>query len=252
MSRVVVWFSCGAASAVAAKMAVQEYGDRCVIAYCDTGGEHESNKQFLLDVQEWVGAPVEILKNTCGYTDHFDVYRKTKYLVGVRGARCTIELKKRLRFDFQRPDDIHVFGYTSDEKERADFFNRNNPELATDWILVRNNVSKEDCLGLLWQERIKIPKLYELGYGHNNCIGCVKGGKGYWNQIRKDFPEVYQEMALVEREINHSIFRKEDGTRIWLDEMPKDAGNYKKEPPISCGLSCGDTLDQIRSPNAAG
>ena len=34
--RVLVSFSCGAASAVAAKMAVEKYGDRVEVIYCDT------------------------------------------------------------------------------------------------------------------------------------------------------------------------------------------------------------------------
>jgi len=227
-------------------MAVQEFGERCAVVYCDTGGEHASNAKFLLDVEDWLGVPIKVLRNTEGYTDHFDVYRKTKYLVGVRGARCTIELKKKLRYEFQLPDDIHVFGYTSEEAHRAAFFDQNNPELYTDWILIRNNVSKDDCLGVLWQERIQIPRLYELGYNHNNCIGCVKGGKGYWNQVRKDFPAVFTEMAEIEREIGHSIFRNDDGSRAWLDEMAPNAGNFKKEPPISCGLGCGGVVERLR------
>ena len=50
MSRVLVWFSCGAASAVAAKMSVEKYGDRCEVVYCDTlKYEHSDNLRFLLD-----------------------------------------------------------------------------------------------------------------------------------------------------------------------------------------------------------
>ena len=32
--------------------------------------------------------------------------------------------------------------------------------------------------------------MYDLGYPNNNCIGCIKGGMGYWNRIRKDFPDI--------------------------------------------------------------
>ncbi len=39
--------------------------------------------------------------------------------------------------------------------------------------------------------------MYDLGYPNNNCIGCVKGGMGYWNKIRKDFPEVFQKRAVA-------------------------------------------------------
>ena len=54
MSRSVVWFSCGAASAIAAKYAVKKY-ENCEVVYCDTGGEHQSNGQFLKDVEKWIG-----------------------------------------------------------------------------------------------------------------------------------------------------------------------------------------------------
>ena len=42
---------------------------------------------------------------------------------------------------------------------------------------------------------VKLPAMYGLGYEHNNCIGCVKGGMGYWNKIRKDFPDAFEKMA---------------------------------------------------------
>ena len=115
--RTVVWFSCGAASAIASKLAVKKY-NKCDVVYCDTGGEHEYNKQFLKDVEQWIDKEITILKND-KYEDHFDVFRKTKYLQGIKGARCTTELKKKLRVKYQKPDDIHIFGYTIEEIERA-------------------------------------------------------------------------------------------------------------------------------------
>ncbi|MAH47726.1 hypothetical protein CMI37_18035 [Candidatus Pacearchaeota archaeon] len=245
--RVVVWFSCGAASAVAAKLAVQEYGDRCVIAYCDTGGEHPSNKKFLLDVEKWVGRKILILKNKKGFVDHFDVYRKTKYIKSHRGAMCTVELKKKCRYEFQRPDDIHIFGYTVEEKERAKRFNEYNFELATDWILIRKDVSKEDCLGLLWKEGLEIPAMYlpPLEMNHNNCVGCVRGGRGYWNKIRVHFPEHFKTMSEIERELEYSLFKNSDGSPLYLDQLDPSAGNFLKEPPISCGLGCGIIAQEL-------
>ena len=245
MRRSVVWFSCGAASAIAAKLAVKKYTN-CEIVYCDTGGEHESNKKFLKDIEKWIGKKITILKNE-NYKDHFDVFQQKKFFVKVGFAYCRVELKKKLRLDYQLADDIHIFGYTLEEKKRVERFNQNNPEIYTDWILIEREISKEDCLGILWQSGIELPKMYDLGYNHNNCIGCVKGGMGYWNKIRKDFPEHFNEMAKIEREINHSIFRnKETNERIWLDELDKDAGNYKTEQAITCDLSCGLMMGDIK------
>jgi 3'-phosphoadenosine 5'-phosphosulfate sulfotransferase (PAPS reductase)/FAD synthetase len=222
---------------VAAKYAVQKCGNKCKIVYCDTGSEHFDNKRFLKDVEKWLDYPIEILKNP-KYKDHFDVIEKTKYLVGPAGARCTIELKKKIRFEIQKPTDIHVFGYTLEEKQRAERFEKANPELLTWWPLIEYGITKEDCLGIIWKAGIKIPIMYELGYNHNNCLGCVKGGSGYWNKIRKDFPEIFERMAKIERKLNNTILKDKNGNRLFLDELKPDAGNFTKEPPISCGLGC--------------
>ena len=56
--------------------------------------------------------------------------------------------------------------------------------------------------------------MYRLGYQNNNCIGCVKGGKGYWNKIREDFPETFWEMSKAERFVGHSCIKN-----CFLDEL---------------------------------
>jgi len=86
--KTIVWFSCGAPSAVCAKLC-----KGAEIVYCDTGSEHPDNKRFLKDVEKWTGRKVNILKST-KYGDIWDVFQKTRYLSGVNGARCTLELKK--------------------------------------------------------------------------------------------------------------------------------------------------------------
>ena len=236
--RNVVWFSCGAASAVAAKLAVKEL-ENVDVVYCDTGGEHPDNKRFLKDVEKWICRKVTILKNE-GYADHFDVVKKTKFINGPFGARCTIELKKVLRHRYQRPDDIHIFGYTIDEQARADRFDKAHWELSTDWILIRHGLSKEDVLGIIWKSGIELPSMYKLGYNHNNCIGCVKGGMGYWNMIRNDFPEQFNRMARIEREIGNAVING-----VYLDELDPNAGRGIKEPNISCGLECQIAMQEI-------
>ena len=62
MNRAVVWFSCGAASAITAMYAVKKYPN-CDVVYCDTGGEHSSNEKFLLDIQGLINQEIIILKD---------------------------------------------------------------------------------------------------------------------------------------------------------------------------------------------
>jgi hypothetical protein len=73
--------------------------------------------------------------------------------------------------------------------------------------------------------------MYKLGYNNNNCVGCVKGGMGYWNKIRKDFPEVFSSMAKLEREVGHSCLK------IFLDELDPSRGNIKDVVP-ECDIFC--------------
>lgn len=231
-NRHVVWFSCGAASAVTAWFVLQSLPG-ALLVYCDTGGEHDDNGRFLRDVERWLGVNVIVLKNE-KYVDHFDVIEKTKYVNGKNGARCTVELKKKLRFEFQKVDDVQYFGYTAErrERKRAHRFCENNPEVNARFPLIENNLTKKQCVGLLQREGIEIPKMYRLGYNNNNCIGCVKGGAGYWNKVRRDFPGHFERMKSAERSVGHSCINGK-----YLDELKPDEGRHT-DFIIECDFVC--------------
>lgn len=243
--RVLAWFSCGDASAFAAKMAVEKYGDRCEVVYCDTfAHEHPDNRRFMADVELWLGRAVNCIRSD-EYVDIYDVFEKTRWLVGVGGARCTTELKKNVRRAYQRPTDTHIFGFTADEAHRVKRFHAESPDLFAEFPLVEAGVSKSGCHAAIREAGIEIPAMYRLGYTNNNCIGCVKGGSGYWNKIRRDFPDAFAKMAAQERRLGAAICKKEGVTngkrwrrRVFLDELPPDAGKYAAEPDIECGVLC--------------
>jgi len=240
MSRTLVWFSCGIASALAAKISVAR--GECEVLYCDTlAHEHPDNLRFMKDVEQWIGQEILILKSE-KYSDIFDVFKKTGWLIGPGGARCTTELKKMVRIRYQRPDDTHVFGFTSDEQKRVDRFHLENPELEARFPLLETGIDKEAAKQHVSRAGIEIPTMYKLGFDNNNCIGCVKGGMGYWNRVRRLFPEHYNRMAKVEREMGVAICHKEGPGRkrikMFLDELPPDAGRGMKEPDIECGVLC--------------
>ena len=250
--RAIVWFSCGASSTVALFFALKKY-KHVKVLYCDTGGEHPDNLRYLKDVENLTEIKIEIIKNP-KYKDHFDVFEKQKFLGYMNSAPCTLQLKKRPRQKWEKENktleeyiDFDVLGYTFEEKNRADRFENNNPEMNCDWILIDKQLTKEDCLGIIWQKGLELPVMYKQGYNHNNCIGCVKGGKGYWNKIRKDYPKHFERMAKIEREIEYSIFRNKLGEPLYLDELPEDAGNFQKEPSITCGLGCGMVLNELEN-----
>lgn len=221
-SRVLVWFSCGAASAVAAHMALAKYGRaRTHIVYCNTlATEHPDNIRFLADVERWLGITVEIIGSD-KYDTVDDVFMRERYMAGINGARCTTEMKKIPRYAYQRPDDIHIFGLTADEEKRIALFIGNNFDLTLDWILYEAGVTKDDCYGILADGAgIELPKMYSYGFKNNNCIGCVKAQSPvYWAKIRRHFPEVFARRVAQSRELGVRLI-KYHGERMFLDEMP--------------------------------
>lgn len=245
VSRVLCWFSCGAASAVAAKMAIEKYRPRAEVLYCDTlKYEHPDNVRFMADVSRWLGQEIKVLRSE-KYADIFDVFEKTRFLVGPKGkAFCTTELKKRVRFVYQRPDDIHVFGYTAEEGKRVSRFREQNFEEA-EFPLFESGTTKEMCHEIIAAVGIEQPAMYRLGYRNNNCIGCVKVGMAYWNKIRRDFPEVFNRMADLERRLGATILSKREKNqprrRLYLDELDPNADRGLVEREIECGVICKST-----------
>lgn len=249
--RYVSWFSCGAASAIATKLAISS-GIVPTIYYCEIKQEHPDNMRFLRDCEKWFGIKINVLGNDKFSRSTHEVFRKTKFLVSPQGARCTAELKKSLRWQLGRPNDINIMGYTLEEKNRVERLLQSEPLLAMFPILIERKLTKSDCLSILKSAGIKLPKMYELGYRNNNCIGCVKGQAGYWNKIRSDFPQRFDEMAKIERELNRTICKiewRKNGKRflkrVFLDELPLDVGKYESEPEPECGFFCQQASDQI-------
>lgn len=241
MSRIVCRFSCGAASAVATKLTLRKHDpDAVVITYSDPGSEHPDNKRFLADCQRWFNHDIVTLKSE-DYEDTWDVWEKERFIVSQQGAPCTGLLKREPTYGFSLPGDVLVFGYTSEEKDRAQQFKEQNFEITLETPLIDAGLDKSDCLAMVERAGIELPVMYRLGYRNNNCIGCPKGGMGYWNKIRVDFPETFERMAALQRKLGpgSGFWRERDtGVRITLDDLDPSRGNHAAEPSFECSLLC--------------
>lgn len=235
-SRLIVWFSCGAASACALYL-LKDLNPLSV--YCDVSkAEHSDNMRFMADVEAWTGIKTTIIKSS-KYETVEQVWDDKRYMAGMDGAPCTVAMKKVPRFAFQRPADVHVFGFVTDEKskDRVPRFMAENFDLNIALPLITAGMSKVDCLNMVRNAGIRIPTMYELGFENNNCIGCVKAtSPHYWNRVRKYFPAVFQSRAEQSRRIGARLCRLK-GVRIFLDELPENATEVVKED-LSCGPQC--------------
>ena len=88
--RIVCWFSCGAASAVATKLTLVDNKGKIpvIVAYTEVKEEHPDNKRFLAECEEWFGQKIEILGNDFYDRSIYRVFEKN-YMRTPYGSPCT-------------------------------------------------------------------------------------------------------------------------------------------------------------------
>lgn len=237
----IAWFSAGVTSTIACKLALKKYPD-VQIFYIDTGSEHPDNERYLKDCEKWFGQEIEIRRNS-KYTSAMDVWQKKRFINSPNGAPCTFELKKKVRYaieDELKIYDRQIFGFDNTELLRAKRFTEQNCTLKPEYPLIDADLSKRDCMAILLRIGIELPAMYRLGYHNNNCIGCCKGGMGYWNKIRYDFPDVFTKMARLERDIGHTCIKD-----TYLDQLDLHRGHYPQELEPECSIFCEPEFQYI-------
>jgi hypothetical protein len=234
----VCWISAGVSSFVAGWL-VKNDVDRFI--YIDVENQHPDSIRFVKDCEKVLGKEIEILRSH--YHSVENVISAFRFINGVYGAKCTEVLKKRVRkeWEYQHRDYeiTYVWGFDCTEKHRANRLEETMIEFHHEFPLIEKGLTKEDAHGILATLGIKRPLMYDLGYKNNNCIGCVKGGMGYWNKIRVDFPDVFQRMAALEREVGHSCLNG-----IYLDELQPDRGRIEEEVMEECSIMCHLALNE--------
>lgn len=232
----VCWISAGVSSFVAGYL-YRDHVDKFL--YISIQDQHPDSDRFIADCSRAMNRDIEYIYPY--YKNVEQVALANSCLNTPNGAPCTKYLKKRTRkkWEYQHRDfDItYVWGFDVDEKDRAERVVEGMPEFEHVFPLIDHGLSKSDAHGVCAALGIKRPILYDMGYKNNNCLGCLKGGKGYFNKIRKDFPEVFKERAELERKIGRSIIRDKNGM-CFLDELDPDAGRMSDEVDIECSIAC--------------
>lgn len=230
--RKVCWFSCGASSFLAAWLVRDTVDD---IIYTHVANQHPDSLRFLYDCEKLLNRKITVLQSDY-YHDIYDVFRARQLINTPHGAPCTSVLKKavRKRWECEHPGKyIYVWGFDCTERSRAERLVENMPNVQHEFPLIDNNLTKEDVHGYCQSLGIKRPVMYDLGYNNNNCVGCVKGGMGYWNKIRKDFPEVFDKMASIERELGSTCING-----VYLDELDPNRGRQDNIVIPECDIFC--------------
>lgn len=242
LPRIVCQFSCGAASAIATKLAIAEYGQthEVVIVNAFLANEHPDNRRFAQDCEAWFGQPVTVLRDEKYGADIIAVFSRERYMRGRYGAPCTRLLKRRLLDTFSQPGDLMVFGYTAEEVGRLNDFRERNEDRPVIAPLIDRGLGKDDCKAMIERAGIELPLMYRMGYENANCIGCVKGGEGYFRAIRLDFPEQFEALCKVQDDLGEGsyLFRdRNTNVRFSLRDLGEGPVRRNEAMP-SCSFFC--------------
>ena len=204
-NKIIGWWSGGITSAVACKIGIDLYGkDNLRIIFIDTMNEDDDTYRFMEDCNKWYGIDIETIKS-----DKFDniqeVWRKNIALNHAKGAVCSDRLKRQVREVWEKSNkwENQIFGFELDEYRRAKSMIINHPQTKPLFTLMLKGLNKKNCINIVQEAGIKVPNTYSLGFLNNNCFktGCVQGGIGYWQKMKRDFPEKFNKMADMEHEL---------------------------------------------------
>lgn len=227
---VICWWSGGITSAKACEIAAGLYGiENCKFIMLDTKNEHPDTYRFQMDCERLYGKEIKKIMND-KYDKIEDVWYKYNSLNVAFGAICSSELKREVRKKYlkENPYSYNVFGFEFTKKEfnRAMSMKLNWPDTNPIFPLQMYGLNKQDCINYFLSIDIAPPATYYEGLENNNCwkTGCIQGGIGYWQKIRRMSPDKFDYMANIEHELTD---RK--GEQVAIN---KDQSYEAKQKPI--------------------
>lgn len=225
----------------------------------DTKNEDEDTYRFRGDCEAWYGDKIYSITNIGNkYQSVQEVWRKHKSLNVATGAVCSTMLKRKAREDWQKVHEFtyQVFGFEFEKKEmnRALGLSVNHPNSKPIFPLLMFGYNKKDCIRIIEQQGIDIPRMYKYGFINNNCFrtGCVQGGVGYWQKMQREYPDKFDEMAAMEHELTYS-----KGMPVTMLKSQSKADKAKvvdgwenfvflKRHPLYPQLKCIDDMPQCK------
>lgn len=203
-------FSGGLSSAFVLDHIIKQFGVENTVAFhTDTRWEDEDNYRFMAHTITRLGATY--VKRTDGRTPP-QVWIDERLLIRNNLARCSLVLKtaqtkkyiKELRGQGIEP--ILYFGIGQKEQHRAvNIAYRYDVECQ--FPLVENPITNEHMAAICEAEwKIRIPRMYRLGFSHANCGGrCIKGGHAHFRLLLSTWPERYAEVERAEKEFRRQV-----------------------------------------------
>jgi hypothetical protein len=214
----VVMYSGGIGSWLTAKRVIDKLGPEDVyLLFSDVKGETENphigededTYRFIEETAQRFGAT--LVKVVDG-RDIWQVFKDKRFLGNSRIAPCSHNLKqkpaKKWIHENTDPEDTMIYvGIDWTETHRLEAVAKGYaPWKIAAPLTVEPFVTKEQMIELCRDEGIEPPRLYALGFKHNNCGGgCVRAGQSQFKLLLDTMPERFAEWEKQEEEIQNFI-----------------------------------------------
>jgi hypothetical protein len=204
-----VMFSGGVGSWAAARRVVEEFGsDDLHLIFADTLIEDEDLYRFLDEAAANLGGTFHRVAD--GRTP-WEVFEDARFIGNSRVDPCSKILKRQLLRKwmterFEPAQSVIYLGIDWTEAHRLD----NAKRYWGDWavrapLCEAPYLDKYEILEALENEGIEVPRLYKMGFPHNNCGGmCVKAGEAQFLLLLRTMPgrfKFHEEKEQAVREL---------------------------------------------------
>ncbi|MGG1014814.1 hypothetical protein ABE169_06505 [Bacillus subtilis] len=206
----IVFYSGGIGSWAAAKRVISKHGkENVMLLFTDTLIEDYDLYRFIDEtVQEM---DVEYIRLEDGRTP-WEVFRDVKYIGNSRVAQCSHLLKQKIASDwvkanFEPEECVLYLGIDWTEAHRTKNPVKNYAPYKVAFPMCEEPfITKDEMIDQLELLGINRPRLYKLGFTHNNCGGfCVRAGQGHFATLLKELPYVYKYHEKKEQEMRNFL-----------------------------------------------
>ena len=232
----VIFFSGGLASFAVAHHLITKYpNEKPLLYFTDTKWEDEDLYRFIYEVSDKLKLPMMIHSMNL---NPVQLMIKQKIIYNSRMGNCSTILKMKTAADYFKRGKVPeyeekvnweyyedgevtelYFGIGYEEFHRVGAIKKNWQPFEVKFPLVE---TMYDYDGLLKLYGIEKPRLYNMGFTHNNCKGrCVKAGKGHFKLLYNTDRETFDEINQIEHWLSIYVgayhwLKQEDGTEHLL------------------------------------
>ena len=262
----VVSFSGGICSFWTASRVVERFGkENVTLLFADTHMEDEDLYRFNGEASEYLGVPLTVISD--GRTP-WQVFEDEGMMGNSRVDLCSRILKRELLDEWHRANCLEFtttmyVGIDWTEEHRLHRLRARK----SGW-----KIEAPMCESPLWDKcrmqtelrkiGIEPPRLYKMGFPHNNCGGfCIKAGQAHFAHLLKTMPERYatheaNEEAMRSRLGDVSIMKDRRGGKLatltlkMLRERIERGESFDRHEWGGCGCAIDDPNSVINKPGS--